>query len=89
MSTTLLDERRYRELLDVTLPVAIRTPEDYGRLLGAAAMLMEKPETEISEGEGRLLEMLSILIDEYENRAPPYQRLNRTGCWLIYWKREG
>lgn len=71
MSTTLLDERRYRELLDVTLPVAIRTPEDYGRLLGAAAMLMEKPETEISEEEGRLLEMLSILIDEYENRAHP------------------
>ena len=37
MSTTLLNERRYRELLDVTLPVAIRTEEDYHRLLSAAA----------------------------------------------------
>jgi HTH-type transcriptional regulator / antitoxin HigA len=71
MSATLLDERRYRELLDVTLPVAIRTEEEYHRLLNAAAALMEKQEAEISEEEGRLLEMLSILIDEYENRAHP------------------
>lgn len=71
MSTTLLDERRYRELLDVTLPVAIRTEVEYHRLLGAAAALMEKPDNEISEEEGRLLEMLSILIDEYESRAHP------------------
>ncbi len=71
MSTTLLDERRYRELLDVTLPVAIRTEVEYHRLLGAAAALMEKPDDEISEEEGRLLEMLSILIDEYEHRAHP------------------
>ena len=71
MSSTSLDERRYRELLDITLPVAIRTEEEYHRLLNAAAALMEKPEGEISEEEGRLLEMLSILIDEYENRAHP------------------
>lgn len=48
MSTT-LNERRYRELLDVTLPVAIRTEEDYHRLLSAAATIVEKPEDEISE----------------------------------------
>lgn len=71
MSATLLDERRYRELLDVTLPVAIRTEEEYHRLLGAAAALMEKPDDEISEEEGRLLELLSILIDEYETRTHP------------------
>jgi len=71
MSATLLDERRYRELLDVTLPVAIRTEEEYHRLLGAAAALMDKPDDEISEEEGRLLELLSILIDEYESRAHP------------------
>jgi hypothetical protein len=32
---------------------------------------MEKPDEAISEEEGRLLEWLSILIDEYENRAHP------------------
>lgn len=71
MSATLLDERRYRKLLDVTLPVAIRTEQEHQRLLGAAAALMEKPDAELSEEEGRLLELLGILIDEYENRAHP------------------
>lgn len=71
MSATLLDERQYRKLLDVTLPVAIRTEEEHRRLLSAAAALMEKPEDEITEEQGRLLELLSILIEEYENRAHP------------------
>ena len=71
MSATLLDEHQYRKLLDLTLPVAIRTAEEHGRLLRAAAALMEKPEDEITEEQGRLLELLSILIEEYENRAHP------------------
>lgn len=71
MSVTLLDERQYRKLLDVTLPVVIRTEEEYRRLLDAAAALMEKPEEEISEEEGRFLELLGILIEEYENRVHP------------------
>jgi HTH-type transcriptional regulator / antitoxin HigA len=71
MSATLIDERHYRELLDVILPVVIRTKEEHQRLLSAAAALMEKLEDEISEEEGRFLELLSILIEEYENRAYP------------------
>jgi HTH-type transcriptional regulator/antitoxin HigA len=71
MSIPLLDECQYRKLLDETLPVAIRTEEEYHRLLATAAALMEKPEGEISEEEGRLLELLSIVIEEYENRAHP------------------
>lgn len=71
MSATLLDERQYRKLLDETLPVVIRTAAEYHRLLAAAGALMEKPEDEISEEEGRLLELLGILIEEYENRAHP------------------
>ena len=43
----------------------------YRRLLGAAATLMEKPDDTISEEEGKLLDRLSILIDEYETRAHP------------------
>jgi HTH-type transcriptional regulator/antitoxin HigA len=71
MNATLLDERQYRKLLEEALPVAIRTEEEYRRLLRAAADLMETPEDEISEAKGRLLELLSILIEEYENRAHP------------------
>ena len=77
MSATLLDERRSRKLLDVTLPVAIRTEQEHQRLLGAAAALMEKPDAELSEEEGRLLELLGILIDEYENRAHPLPKAER------------
>ena len=71
MSATLLDERQYRKLLDETLPVVIRTAAEHHRLLATAGVLMEKPEDEISEEEGRLLELLGILIEEYENRAHP------------------
>ena len=71
MSATLLDERQYQKLLDKTLPVVIRTEAEYHRLLATAGALMEKPEDKISEEEGRLLELLSILIEEYENRAHP------------------
>ena len=69
--TTLLDERQYRKLLDMALPVAIRSGQEHRRLLDVAAGLMEKPEDEISEEEGRLLELLSVLIEEYENRTQP------------------
>jgi len=55
----------------VTLPAAIRTEAEYHRLLHSAAAPMDKPEDAMSEEEGRLLELLGILIDEYENRAHP------------------
>ena len=71
MSTALLDERKYRKLLEAAFPVVIRTEAEYRRLLQAAAGLMEMPEEEISEEEGRLLEMLAMLIEDYENRAHP------------------
>ena len=98
MSAVLLDERKYRELLQEVLPLVIRTGKEYQRLLRAAAQLMEKPEPEITEEEGRLLEMLSMLIEEYEDRvhplpkAEPHKMLNYllqekhlkpSGLWAI------
>jgi HTH-type transcriptional regulator/antitoxin HigA len=89
MSAKLLDERQYQKLLDVTLPVAIRTKKEYDRLLGSAAALMEKSEDEISEEEGRLPELLSILIEEYEDRAHPLPKAkpHRMLAYLIEEKR--
>ena len=72
--TTLLDEHQYRKLLDMALPVAIRSEKEHRRLLDVVAGLMEKPEDEISEEEGRLLELLSVLIEEYENRTQPFPK---------------
>ena len=74
MNATLLDEQNYQRLLGKALPVVIRTDAEYHRLLGHAAELMEKPEDEISEEEGRLLEVLSMLIEEYELRRYPLPR---------------
>jgi HTH-type transcriptional regulator/antitoxin HigA len=71
MNTAVLDERKYRGLLEETLPVVIRTEQEHQRLLRAVIQLMEKPESAISEEEGRLLEMLSMLIEEYEDRVHP------------------
>jgi HTH-type transcriptional regulator/antitoxin HigA len=75
MSVTLLDRHRYEELLSETLPVVIRTKAEYNRLLGAARRLVEKPEEELSEEEGRLLELLSIVIEEYEDRVHPLPKV--------------
>jgi Predicted transcription regulator containing HTH domain len=71
MSSTLLDECKYQKLLDRALPVVIQTEEEYDRLLAAAGELTEKPEDELTEEEGRLLELLSMLVEEYEDRVHP------------------
>ena len=89
MSTALLNERTYRRLLDDTLPVAIRTEQEYERLLAAASSFMEKPEDEISMEEGRLLELLSILIEEYEWRAHPLPKVKPHKMLLHLLKEHG
>src|SRR5687768_13851101 len=71
MKSAMLDENKYSELLKDTRPLVIRTGKEYRRLLQAAEAIMEKPEQEISQEEGRLLEMLSMLLEEYEDRVHP------------------
>jgi len=88
MSATLLDERQYRKLLEVTLPVAIRTEPEYRRLLHSAVALMDKPENEMSEEEGRLLELLGILTTNTKTGRTRFPRPNRIRCWPICSKRK-
>jgi len=71
MNATLLDERKYRKLIGQALPVVVRTDAEYRRLLAIVEQIMEKPEEEIVEEEGRLLELLGVLIEDYEGRANP------------------
>jgi len=66
-----LDERKYRKLLDDVIPVVIHSEADYRRLLRATEQLMEKADDAITEEEGRLLEMLGMLVEEYEDRVHP------------------
>jgi len=53
------------------LPLVVRTDAEYRRLLEIVEQIMEKPEEEIGEEEGRLLELLGVLIEEYEDRTIP------------------
>jgi HTH-type transcriptional regulator/antitoxin HigA len=56
-------DRAYKELLASELPHAIHTAEEYERYLQRAEDLMDR---ERSEAEDRYLELLSIIIDKYE-----------------------
>lgn len=61
------DPRRYRLLLGRTMPVAIETEEESARMLAAARRLMAKGDC-LTPEEGRLLKLLAILIEDYEQR---------------------
>ena len=71
MSTAALSERKYRAVLSRFLPAVIRTEAEYRRMLAAASELMDRHEDDLSAEEGRVLELLSMLIEEYEDRVHP------------------
>jgi HTH-type transcriptional regulator/antitoxin HigA len=71
MSTVTLNEREYQRLLGETLPMVIQTEGEYSRMLAAVRELMDKGENQWSEEEGRLIELLSMLVEEYEDRVHP------------------
>jgi HTH-type transcriptional regulator/antitoxin HigA len=71
MTTLTLNEREYQRLLGETLPMVIKTEDEYTRMLAAVRELMTKGEQRLSEEEGRLLELLAMLVEEYEDRVYP------------------
>jgi HTH-type transcriptional regulator/antitoxin HigA len=76
MSTTTieLDEKVYGRLLRRTLPHVIRTDEEYERL---ANELLRLDETENpTPEEQELAELLTVLIDGYEDRRFPIRKAN-------------
>jgi HTH-type transcriptional regulator/antitoxin HigA len=83
MSTATLSERKYGAVLGRFLPAVIRTEAEYQRMLAAASELMGRDEDDLSEEEGRVLELLSILIEEYEDRVHPLPR-GRPGKTLAH-----
>lgn len=72
MSTTLaFDSKKYARLLSKALPVRIETEEEYERLLAQARQLMERGEEELSPEENRLLDLLTDLVERYEDEHYP------------------
>jgi HTH-type transcriptional regulator/antitoxin HigA len=74
MSTTTidLDEKTYGQLLRRTLPHVIRTNEEHDRLANELLRLDERENPSVEERE--LAELLTVLIDDYEERRYPIRR---------------
>jgi HTH-type transcriptional regulator / antitoxin HigA len=74
MSTTTIDlnEKTYRQLLGRALPHVIHTDEECERLTQELARLDERENPSPEERE--LAELLTVLIDEYEERRYPIQK---------------
>lgn len=83
MSTATIDDRKYQTLLGRALPVVIRSESEYRRLMKAAEVLIQKPEEDLSPEEGRLLELLSMLLEDYEDRLRPLPKTD-PGKMLAY-----
>jgi len=76
MSTTTieLNEKTYRQLLGQTLPHVIRTEQEYERLTNELVRLDDRENPSPEESE--LAELLTLLIDEYEERRYPIRKSN-------------
>ena len=71
-TTTDLDEKTYGQLLGRTLPHVIRTDEESERLTNELLRLDERENPSLEEKE--LAELLTMLIDEYEERRYPIRK---------------
>jgi HTH-type transcriptional regulator/antitoxin HigA len=76
-----INVRKYTKLLDSVVPVAIQSEQEYGRMLAATEKLMLIPEAKMTAEQERLLSLLAILLEAYENehhpvpKAPPSEML--------------
>ena len=57
--------------MEVALPVVIETEQEYERMLAAIEELVEKDEEDLTTEEGRLLQLLATLVEQYEDRHYP------------------
>lgn len=71
MSTQILNPVAYAKLLAKVQPHAIKDEKEYHRLVAEVGRLMERGEENLSPEETSLLEMISILIEEYDREHYP------------------
>jgi HTH-type transcriptional regulator / antitoxin HigA len=72
MSTTDLNEKTHAQLLGHALPHVIRTDEECERLTNELMRLDER--VRLSPEERELAELLTVLVDEYEERRHPIRK---------------
>ena len=71
VSTQTLNPVAYGELLARVQPHPIKDDREYDRFVAEVGRLMERGESNLSREETSLLEMLSILIEEYDRKHYP------------------
>lgn len=76
MSRAILDESdadrdEYARLLAETVPTVVRTEEENDRLLAEIGRLLDKGQTSLATAEARLLDLLSVLVEQFEEHACP------------------
>ena len=80
-ATRRLNARRYARLLAQRLPMVIRTEKENEEMLAAIWELMTKGEDNLSAEELALLELMSVLVERFEEEhypipdAPPHRIL--------------
>ena len=65
------DNRKYARLLAHALPAPITTEAEYTRQLEYVEQLMKKGERNLSLEEEQLLELITVLIERYEEKHYP------------------
>ncbi|MGD0127182.1 MAG: helix-turn-helix domain-containing protein [Terriglobia bacterium] len=66
-----INARTYGRLLERAAPAVIETDAEYQRMLAHLERLVDKDDASISPEEGRLLKLLAMLLEEYEDRNIP------------------
>lgn len=74
--TTQYDPKKYGRLLIDASPGPIETEEENERALAIIDRLMRKDEDELSPEEDRLLRMLAVLVEDFEEKAYPMGETN-------------
>jgi HTH-type transcriptional regulator / antitoxin HigA len=80
-ATRRLNPQRYGRLLAQRLPTVIRTERENEKMLAAIWELMKKGEANLSAEELALLELMSVLVERFEEEhypipdSPPHQIL--------------
>ena len=65
------DSKRYGSLLAEVSPGVIKTKEDNAKALAIIDRLMSKDEDDLSPEEDRLLNLLAVLVEDFEKKAYP------------------
>ena len=76
MSTTVANPVIYGKLLAKMQPHPIHSEQDYDRAIESITKLMERGEGNLSPEESSLLEMMSILVERYEQDHYPMESSN-------------